>query len=105
MNKYETLVVLRPDLEEEKRNELIEKFKGIIASDGEVEEVNEWGMKKLAYEINKLKEGYYVLINFKANTDLPKELERNYRISDAVIRYIVISLEDKQKSLKKVGIK
>ena len=95
MNKYETLVVLRPDLEEEKRNELIEKFKGIIASDGEVEEVNEWGMKKLAYEINKLKEGYYVLINFKANTDLPKELERNYRISDAVIRYIVISLEDK----------
>ncbi len=95
MNKYETLVILRPDLEEEKRNELIEKFKGIIASDGEVEEVNEWGMKKLAYEINKIKEGYYVLMNFKANTDLPKELERNYRISDAVIRYIVINLEDK----------
>lgn len=95
MNKYETLVIFRPDIEEEKRNELIEKFKSIITSDGEVEEVNEWGLKKLAYEINKIKEGYYVLINFKANTDLPKELERNYRISDAVIRYIVISLEDK----------
>ncbi|SHJ93642.1 30S ribosomal protein S6 [Paramaledivibacter caminithermalis] len=95
MRKYETLFILRPDLEEEKRNELIEKFKSIIATDGEVEEVNEWGLKKLAYEIKKFKEGYYVLVNFKANQDLPKELERNFRISDDVIRYMVISLEEK----------
>lgn len=95
MRKYEAMFILRPDLEEEKRNELIEKFKSIIANDGEVEEFNEWGLKKLAYEINKLKEGYYVLANFKANTDLPKELERNFRISDDVIRYMVINLEEK----------
>ncbi|WP_432405886.1 30S ribosomal protein S6 [Wukongibacter sp. M2B1] len=95
MRKYETLYVLRPDLEEEKRNELIEKFKTIIEKDGEIEEVNEWGTKKLAYEIDKIKEGYYVLVNFKANTDLPKELERNFRISDDVIRYIVVNLEEK----------
>lgn len=95
MRKYETLFVVRPDIEEEKRNVLIEKFKSIIEKDGEVEEVNEWGMKKLAYEINKLKEGYYVLVNFKANSDLPKELERNFRISDDVIRYIVVNLEEK----------
>lgn len=95
MRKYEAMFILRPDLEEEKRNELIEKFKSIVASDGEVEEFNEWGVKKLAYEINKLKEGYYVLANFKANTDLPKELERNFRISDNVIRYMVINLEEK----------
>ena len=95
MRKYEAMFILRPDLEEEKRNELIEKFKTIISNDGEVEEVNEWGMKKLAYEIKKFKEGYYVLANFKANTDLPKELERNFRISDNVIRYMVINLEEK----------
>lgn len=95
MRKYETLYVLKPDLEEEKRNELIEKFKTIIEKDGEIEEVNEWGTKKLAYEIDKITEGYYVLVNFKANTDLPKELERNYRISDDVIRYIVVNLEEK----------
>ncbi len=95
MRKYETLYVLKPDLEEEKRNELIEKFKTIIEKDGEIEEVNEWGTKKLAYEIDKIKEGYYVLVNFKANTDLPKELERNFRISDDVIRYLVVNLEEK----------
>jgi small subunit ribosomal protein S6 len=95
MRKYETLFILRPNLEEEKRNELLEKFKGIIASDGEVKEVKEWGVRKLAYEIEKLREGYYVLINFMANTDLPKELERNFKISDDVIRYMVNNLEDK----------
>ncbi|WP_432662028.1 30S ribosomal protein S6 [Wukongibacter baidiensis] len=95
MRKYETLYVLKPDLEEEKRVALIEKFKTIIEKDGEIEEVNEWGNKKLAYEIDKIKEGYYVLVNFKANTDLPKELERNFRISDDVIRYIVVNLEEK----------
>ncbi|SKC88308.1 30S ribosomal protein S6 [Maledivibacter halophilus] len=95
MRKYETMFIVKPDVEEEKRNELIEKFKGIIETDGEIEEVNEWGTKKLAYEIDKLKEGYYVLINFKANTDLPKELERNFKITDGIIRYIVINLEEK----------
>lgn len=95
MRKYETLFILRPNLEEEKRNEAIEKFKGIIASDGEVQEVNEWGVRKLAYEIEKLREGYYVLINFMANTDLPKELERNFKISDDVIRYMVLNKEEK----------
>jgi small subunit ribosomal protein S6 len=95
MRKYETLFILRPTLEEEKRNEVIEKFKGIIASDGEVEKVEEWGVKRLAYEIEKIRDGYYVLVNFKANPELPKELERNFRISDDVLRYIVVNLEDK----------
>jgi small subunit ribosomal protein S6 len=95
MRKYETIFVLKPSLEEAKKNELIEKFTGIIASQGEVTEVNEWGLKKLAYEIEKQKEGYYVLVNFNAPSDLPKELERNFRISDDVIRYIVVNLEEK----------
>ncbi len=95
MRKYETLFILRPSIEEEKKNEVLEKFKGIIAADGEVEKVEEWGNRKLAYEIEKLREGYYVLINFKANSELPKELERNFKISDDVIRYIIINLEEK----------
>ncbi len=95
MRNYETIFILRPSLEEEKRNEAIEKFKAIIAADGEIEKVEEWGNRKLAYEIEKIREGYYVLVNFKANSTLPKELERNFKISDDVIRYIIVNLEDK----------
>ncbi len=95
MRKYETLFILKPSIEEEKKVELLEKFKGIIAADGEVEKVEEWGNRKLAYEIEKVREGYYVLVNFKANPELPKELERNFKIADEVIRYIIVNLEDK----------
>lgn len=93
MRSYETIFVLRPNLEEETRNALIEKFTTIIKTAGEVENVDEWGTRKLAYEIEKLREGYYVLVNFKATIDLPSELERNFRISDDVIRYIVVNKE------------
>lgn len=95
MRKYESIFILRPSLEEEKRIEVIEKFKAIISADGEIEKVEEWGNRKLAYEIEKIRDGYYVLVTFKANPTLPLELERNYKISDDVIRYIVINLEDK----------
>lgn len=94
MRKYEAIYILRPNLEEEKRNELIEKFNGIINNDGEVTKVDEWGTRKLAYEIEKLREGFYVYLNFNANVSLPHELERNFKISDDVIRYIVVNLED-----------
>lgn len=95
MRKYETLFIIRPGVEDEARIALIEKFKAIIEKDGEIQEVNEWGTKKLQYEIKKFKEGYYVLVNFLANPDLPKELERNFRISEDIIRYVVINKEDK----------
>ena len=95
MRNYETIFILKPSIDEEKRVEAIEKFKSIIAADGEIEKVEEWGNRKLAYEIEKLREGYYVLVNFKANPTLPKELERNFKISDDVLRYIIVNLEDK----------
>lgn len=95
MRKYETLFVLKTNIEEAARTALIEKFTGIINKDGEVTNVDEWGVKKLAYEIEKLTEGYYILVDFKANPELPKELERNFRISDDVLRYVVINKEDK----------
>ncbi|MEA3423938.1 MAG: 30S ribosomal protein S6 [Bacillota bacterium] len=95
MKNYETMFILKPNVEEEQRNAVIEKFKNIIDEGGEIVSVDEWGIKKFAYEIKKLKEGYYVLINFKSDSDVLNELERNYRISDDVIRFIVINLDEK----------
>lgn len=92
MRKYETIFVLNANVEEEKRNELIQKFAGIINANGEVVKIDEWGNKKLSYEIQKMREGYYVLVEYNANTDLPKELERNLRITDEVIRYMTTKL-------------
>ncbi len=88
MRKYETLIVLRNTLEETERNALIEKFKTIIEKQGTVTKIDEWGVKKLAYEIQKLKEGYYILVEFESEPTLPKELERNLKISDDVLRYM-----------------
>ncbi len=93
MNKYESIVVFRPDMEEEARTSLLERFTDLIGRYGKVESVDDWGMKRLAYEIEKLTEGYYYLINFEASNDLPQELERNYKINDRVIRYNVIRKE------------
>ena len=95
MRKYEVMFILKSNLEEEKRNEVINKFKSIIESNGEVLSVDEWGNRKLAYEIKKMNEGYYVLITFNANADLPQELDRNFRISDDVIRHLIVHLEEK----------
>ena len=90
MNKYESVVIINPNVEETKLKELIERFQTLINSDGKVEQVNELGKKKLAYEIKKNKEGYYVVYDFEANPSLIAELERNYRITDEVIKFIVI---------------
>ncbi len=93
MNKYESVVIINPSVAEEKIKELSQKFTDIINSDGKVEKVEQLGKKKLAYEVKKNKEGYYVVINFEANPDLIAELERNYRIIDEVIKFITIKAE------------
>ena len=77
MRKYETIFILHPSLDEEAVKANIEKFKGVIENGGgTVENVDFWGKRKLAYEIAKVNEGFYTLINFEANTELPKELDR-----------------------------
>ncbi len=91
MRKYETLIVLRNTLEDAQREALLEKFKGVIEKQGKVTKLDEWGVKKLAYEIEKLKEGYYVLVEFEAEPSLPKELERNLKINDNVLRYMTVT--------------
>lgn len=93
MNKYESVVIINPSVEEEKVKELSQKFTDIINNDGKVEKIEDLGKKKLAYEVKKNKEGYYIVINFEANPDLIAELERNYRIMDEVIKFITIKAE------------
>ena len=94
MNKYESVVIINPNLEAESIKALIEKFSNLINTDGKVVSVEELGKKKLAYEIKKQKEGYYVIFKFEANPALISELERNYRITDAVMKDIVIKEEE-----------
>ncbi len=95
MTNYEILFILDGTLEETRKEQLVETVKEIIAEGGEVENVDVWGMRKLAYPIQKKNEGYYVLINFKANTELPKELDRRLKISDAVVRHIIVNKDEK----------
>ena len=89
------MFIIDPTLEDAQKDATVETVKGIIASEGEVENVDVWGMRKLAYPIQKKNEGYYVVIDFSADTELPKELDRRLRISDNVIRHMIISKEEK----------
>ncbi len=94
MNKYESVIIINPSVEEEGIKNLIKKFQDLINTDGKVESVEEMGKRKLAYEVKKNKEGYYVIINFEAKPTLIAELERNYRITDEIIKFIVVRKED-----------
>ena len=80
---------------DEKKEATIEAVKEIIASEGEVGNVDVWGMRKLAYPINKKSEGYYVVIEFKAEPTLPKELDRRLKISDNVMRHLIDNKDQK----------
>jgi small subunit ribosomal protein S6 len=94
MNKYETVFIINPGVEEEGIKALIQKFSDLINNDGKVSEVNEMGKRKLAYEIKKNKEGYYVAINFDGNPTVIKELERVYRITDNVMKFITVRKDE-----------
>ena len=95
MTNYEVLFIIDPALEDEKKEATIEAVKEIIASEGEVGNVDVWGMRKLAYPIKKKSEGYYVVIEFQGNPTLPKELDRRLRISDNVIRHLIDNRDEK----------
>lgn len=91
MNKYEAMYIVTPEMEDEAIKGVIEKFSGIItANGGEIEKTDEWGRKKLAYPIDYKTEGYYVLVNFVAAPELPRELERNFRNDESILRYMVV---------------
>lgn len=94
MNKYEAVLIFKADMADGERESLLDRFKDIIAQDGEVTSVDDWGKRKLAYEINDLKEGYYYIVDFDSKPEHIKEFERRLRLSDFVIRYMVIRKED-----------
>ena len=94
MNQYEVMYVIDTALEEQARTDLINRFSGLVeANGGQVDRVDEWGKRRLAYAINYKTEGYYVLMYIKAPSELPKELERNFQINDKILRSLIIRYE------------
>ena len=97
MRKYETIFILDPDLEEEQIQSAIEKTKGIITQNsGEILKVEDWGKRKLAYQVKKKAKGHYLLIHFMGSPTLVSELERNFRVMDAVIKFQSVRLDENQ---------
>lgn len=103
MNNYEVLYVIDGTLSDEAIKEQVAKFSELItANGGEVVQVDEWGKRRLAYQINYKSEGYYVLMNFKSAPDFPVELERNFGINESIMRYMVERKSDDYVPAKKV---
>lgn len=92
--KYESIFIVRPDLSEEDTAAVVEKFKALVEQNGTLEGVDEWGKRRLAYEINDFNEGYYVLMNFTAGPEFPAELDRIYKITDGIIRSIIVCKDE-----------
>ena len=91
MITYEVMFIIDPTLEDEKKDAAVERVKSVIAAEGEVGNVDVWGLRKLAYPIQKKNEGYYVVIDFKAEPTLPAELDRRLRISEDFMRHIIVN--------------
>ncbi len=91
---YEAVIIFKPDLGEEATAALVEKFKTTVEQRGTVTEVDEWGKRHLAYPINDLTEGYYVLMTFTADAAFPAELDRLLRINDNVMRSLIVCKDD-----------
>ena len=94
MNKYESVVIINPNVDEAGLKALEDKFTGLINANGKVAEVENMGKKKLAYPIKKNEEGTYILFNFEAKPESIAELERVYRITDNILKYIVVRKEN-----------
>ena len=91
MREYEALYIVKPSYDEEQYAQFVEKYNALIQNNGgEIIKVEPWGKRRLAYEIDKLREGYYVLVRFNAEADLPAELERNFKIADEIMRYLIV---------------
>ena len=107
MNRYELTYIINTALEETARKELVEKFSELIKQNGgEIEKVDEsWGKRRLAYPINDMPEGYYVLTTFKASGSQNKEIQRNLEINDMILRYLIIKLLDKKQSVKPKAVR
>ena len=91
---YEAVYILNPALSEEQTAALVAKFKGVVEANGTVSEIDEWGKRRLAYPINDLMEGYYVLMTFTAAPELPAELDRVLKITEGIMRSMIICKDE-----------
>ena len=91
--KYELMYIINPNLSEEETAAVVEKFKALVEQNGTLEEMEEMGKRKLAYEINYISEGYYVLVKFTSGPDFPAELDRVFKITEGVLRSMTLAVE------------
>lgn len=102
MRIYEELFIVRPDTPEEEIDAFVEQLTGVITADGgTVDKVEKWGVRRLAYLVEKQSEGYYVLIQFSAGSTVAKELERRMRVNDAVMKFITVRVDERMKKIEK----
>lgn len=94
MNKYETVIILSKNLNEKEIDEVNNKLVDVIKQEGKVEQIEKLGLKKLAYEIRKQKEAYYVVLTYKTIPDTIRELERVMRITDEILKFITVRRDD-----------
>lgn len=95
MKAYELIFILKPELDEETTTAVIDKFTALINNNkGEIVSVDKWGKRRLAYEIDDRREGFYTLVNFKGEAETAKELERVMKITDEVLRYLNVAKEE-----------
>ncbi len=92
--KYEVLYIIDPTLGEEGIAALVEKFKAMVEAEGTLSNIDEWGKRRLAYEINDMTEGYYVLMNFESKPEFPAEMERVMKITEGVMRCLTTVVEE-----------
>lgn len=95
MHKYETIIIINPNADEDTVKALTDRYSDMINKEGKIEKVDNVGKKKLAYEVKKNSEGIYVVFYYEANPSLISELERNFRITDNVIKYLTINVTEK----------
>lgn len=91
--KYETLFIVNPNMGEEETNAVVNKFKALVEANATTDKVEDWGKRRMAYPINDLTEGYYTLIQFTSAPSFPAELDRVFKITDGVMRSIIVTLD------------
>jgi small subunit ribosomal protein S6 len=102
MRIYEELFIVRPDATDEEVDPLIEQLKGIITNvGGSLDKAEKWGVRRLAYRILKHEEGQYILLEFKAGAEVVKEIERRLRVSDLVLKFLTVRIDEKLKRIEK----
>ena len=102
MRIYEELFIMKPDATEEEIDQVIEQMKGVVtAAGGTIDKLDKWGKRRLAYRVEKHREGYYVLIQFTSGPETVKELERRLRVTDAVIKFLTVRIDETLKRLEK----